>query len=63
MNNQKPTHIIVANLNKLRFLCPRQCFVDNVLIYSADSVDFLNENDVPHSLAIREFGEYKTVRN
>ena len=39
MNNQKPTHIIVANLNKLRFLCPRQFFVDSVLIDKDGFVD------------------------
>jgi hypothetical protein len=52
------THIIIHNLNKVRWLCPTQSFTSNVVGYHDETVAFLNQNNVPYTLARRSGGQY-----
>ena len=60
-NNQTPTHIIIHDLNTLRWLCPNQSFTTNIIFYTADAVDFLTQNNISFTPAVRTFNGYRSI--
>jgi hypothetical protein len=55
------THIIVKDTNKLRWAIPDRVFVSNVLLFSEETVEFLTQEKIGFSLAVKRRGEFETV--
>lgn len=54
---REPTHIIVYDLNKLKWLFPNQIFMNNILKYSKKVMNILQDNDISFSVASYEYNE------
>jgi hypothetical protein len=48
--DRKPTHIIVLDLNKVRWLTPNQVHLTNVFPYTPENLKFFDDNQVPYWL-------------